>query len=631
MCIDLINSAKLFHDGELFSAYELLGAHKKTSAGKAGYIFRVWAPNAVAVHITGAFCDWDARYSMRKITEKGLWELFIPGLSEYDSYKYMIEDREGQILYKADPYGYHAELRPETASKIYDLEGYEWKDAAWLKKRAVANPYAAPMNIYEVHLGSWKRYEDGNFFSYSKLVEELIPYVKNMGYTHIELMPISEYPYDGSWGYQIIGYFAVTSRYGTPAEFMGFVDKCHQAGIGVIMDWVPGHFPKDAAGLYKFDGTACYEYSDEFKNKHEAWGTMVFDWARHEVKSFLISNAVFWFDKFHIDGLRVDAVASMLYLDYNRSSGNWRPNRHGGKENLEAIDFLKQLNKVVFGRFPYALMIAEESTSWPMVTKPTDIGGLGFNFKWNMGWMNDTLCYMGQDSLFRGGCHNKITFSMTYAFSENFILPLSHDEVVHVKGSLSNKMPGTLKEKLANLRTYFTYMMCHPGKKLIFMGGELAQFSEWNYEAELDWYLLDTKEHEKFHEFVKDLNHIYKNRQELWECDTDWDGFQWVNADDSDRNVFSFRRFDKAGNELMIICNFSPICYEEYLINLEDAAEYHLVFTSDAKDYGGLGAVCKCETRPGKANEGTSPCLALDIPGFSTSIWKRIRRCNNVD
>lgn len=630
MSNDRINNIKRFHDGELFSAYELLGAHKAVVAEEEGYVFRVWAPNAVTVSVTGDFCGWNDGFAMEKITDKGLWERFIPGLVEYTAYKYRIEDRAGGFRYKADPYGFHAELRPGTASKIYDLDGYEWGDAAWIKSRAATNPYESPMNIYEVHLGSWRRYADGNFFSYTKLAEELIPYVKKMGYTHIELMPLSEYPYDGSWGYQIIGYFAVTSRYGKPTEFMEFVDRCHRAGIGVIMDWVPGHFPKDAAGLYRFDGTACYEYADELKDEHKAWGTMVFDWSRHEVKSFLISNAVYWFDKFHIDGLRVDAVASMLYLDYNRSAGAWRPNRYGGNENLEAIDFLKQLNKEIFAKFPYALMVAEESTAWPMVTKPIDVGGLGFNFKWNMGWMNDTLCYMEQDSLFRGGCHHKMTFSLTYAFSENFILPLSHDEVVHVKGSLSNKMPGNRQEKLANLRTYLTYMICHPGKKLMFMGGELAQFSEWNYETELDWYLLDTPDHNKFHQFIKDLNHIYKSRRELWECDTDWSGFQWIQADDSEKNVFAFRRFDKDGNELMIIANFSPIFHQKYLIHVEAGAEYRLIFTSDAKAYGGSGTDRKGKTVRGKANRDGSACLTLNIPGFSVSLWKRRRRCTHV-
>ncbi len=621
--MDLKSEITLFHSGKLFCAYEILGAHKTTQEGETGYVFRVWAPNAAAVYVVGDFNDWNLTHAMYKISKEGLWELFVPGLCMYDNYKYAIEDRTGVIRHKADPYGFHSELRPNTASKLYSLDGYEWRDAQWRERQTVADPYRSPINIYEVHAGSWRRYADGNCFSYVKLAEELIPYVKEMGYTHIELMPISEYPYDGSWGYQISGYFSVTSRYGTPHEFMEFVDSCHAAGIGVILDWVPGHFPKDAAGLYCFDGGACYEYADPRKGEHKEWGTMVFDWGKNEVQSFLISNAVYWFDKFHIDGLRVDAVASMLYLDYGREYGQWQANRYGGNENLEAVAFLRELNKTVFAEFPYALMIAEESTAWPMVTKPVHIGGLGFNFKWNMGWMNDTLCYMRQDSLFRGGCHNKMTFSMTYAFSENFILPLSHDEVVHMKGSLVNKMPGVLLDKLANLRAYLTYMICHPGKKLLFMGGELAQFSEWNYQGKLDWHLLEIPEHRCFHTFVRDLNHLYKAQRALWECDTDWDGFRWVDADNSDRNLFSFRRFDRDGNELLIIANFSPIFYKNHLLKIDREGEYHLLFSSADILYGGEGGAQTIAVLCDDPDEESSMSLSFDIPGFSTSIWER--------
>ena len=521
----LETSIHLFHQGKNCHAYTLLGAHRQERGGADGYVFRVWAPNARAAYVTGDFNGWSTDHPMEKRTDQGLWEAFVPGLSEYCCYKYILEDDSGRRHYKGDPYAFHAQTRPETASRLYDLDGYQWRDKAWRSRKRGENPYREPMNIYEVHFGSWKRFEDGNFFDYHKMAEELIPYVKDMGYTHIELMPLAEYPYDGSWGYQIIGYYAATSRYGTPDGLMAFIDACHNAGISVILDWVPGHFPKDEAGLYRFDGQPCYEYGDPLKAEHRDWGTMVFDWGRNEVKSFLISNAVFWLDKFHADGLRVDAVASMLYLDYNREHGEWRPNAYGGKENLEAIDFLRELNAEVFARFPSVLMIAEESTAWPLVTKPVDVGGLGFNFKWNMGWMNDTLLYMQQDPLFRGGCHNHLTFALTYIFSENYILPLSHDEVVHMKGSLIGKMPGEYEAKFANLRAYLSYMMTHPGKKLLFMGGELAQFSEWSCEGQLDWDLLEYPLHQKFHRFIKELNQLYLAQAPLWEMDDSWAGF----------------------------------------------------------------------------------------------------------
>jgi len=604
----------LFHQGTAHKAYEFMGAHPDEKDGVWGYTFRTWAPNAKNVYVAGRFNWWSAYHPMQKITEKGLWEVFVPGLSTYEVYKFIIEDSDGTMRYKADPYGYHTELRPATGSKIFPLGNYEWKDAKWRKKLENKSPYNEPMNIYEVYFGAWKKYKDGNFFNYRKMAEELIPYVKEMGYTHIELMPMSEYPYDGSWGYQCTGYYAATSRYGKPDEFMAFIDECHLNEIGVILDWVPGHFPKDEAGLYKFDGDYCYEYEDLLKNEHKDWGTMIFDWGKNEVRSFLISNAVFWFDKFHIDGMRVDAVASMLYLDYGKNHGEWRPNVHGGHENLEAIAFLKDLNTAVFSHFPNALMMAEESTSWPLVTKPAELGGLGFNFKWNMGWMNDSLQYIKQDPYFRSGCHNHLTFVMTYFISENYILPLSHDEVVHMKGSLLNKMPGEYDEKFANLRAYVGYMMTHPGKKLMFMGGEFAHFAEWNYEKELDWNLLDYPAHREFHTFAKDLNWFYKEHSELWELDDSWDGFEWIDPDDCDNNVLTFKRKNRKGDELIIISNFAATSHDRYKTKLNDSEKFELLFSSDDEKYGGEGGISSI------IENGV-----VVIPPLSTSIWRKIR------
>jgi len=606
-----------------YRVYELLGAHPDKRNEEEGYVFRTWAPNAKAIYLVGDFNDWNVNLPMQKIKAQDCWEIFVPGMKEFTSYKYILEDVTGKRIYKADPYGFHAETRPDTASKTFNLDKYKWKDKKWQNRKQKVNLYESPMNIYEVHFGSWKKYEDGNFFDYHKMTQELIPYVKGMGYTHIELMPMSEYPYDGSWGYQIIGYYAATSRYGTPDGFMAFIDACHNAGLGVILDWVPGHFPKDEAGLYQFDGGTCYEYQDNLKNEHKDWGTMVFDWGRDEIRSFLISNAIFWLEKFHIDGLRVDAVASMLYLDYGRDAGQWRANIYGGHENLEAVEFLQELNKTVFSNFPNALMIAEESTAWPMVTKPVDVGGLGFNFKWNMGWMNDTLVYMEQDTFFRGGCHHHLTFAMTYMYSENFILPLSHDEVVHMKGSLIGKMPGEYAAKFANLRTYLAYMIAHPGKKLFFMGTELAQFSEWNYETQLDWNLLDYPMHKKFHKFIKDLNHLYKERPQLWELDDVWEGFQWINSDDSNNNVLSFKRFDKSGHEMMIISNFSAVAYKQYLLGIESKTQYRLLFSTADKRYGGDGLNQNAVTAEDVSYYGKPYSIALDIPELSTSLWVR--------
>ena len=621
---DLELPVYLFHQGTAAKAYELMGAHPAMINGKQGYTFRVWAPNAQKVSVAGDFNGWDpAGFPMEKITAQGIWQAFIPDLKEYSAYKYIITDAPGNQLTKTDPYSFHMETRPGTASKIYEVDHYQWNDSKWRKKQETNSPYSTPMNIYEVHLGSWKKYEDGHYFNYEKLAEELIPYVKEMGYTHLELMPVSEYPFDGSWGYQVMGYFAPTSRYGTPEGFMSFVDACHEAEIAVILDWVPGHFPKDSNGLYRFDGSNCYEYDDDLKNEHIEWGTRIFDWGKNEVRSFLISNAMFWMDKYHIDGLRVDAVASMLYLDYGRKDGQWRPNVNGGRENLEAVSFLQDLNKTIFQFYPNALMIAEESTSWPMVTKPVDVNGLGFNFKWNMGWMNDTLQYMKTDPLFRKGAHNNLTFSFTYFFSENFILPLSHDEVVHGKNSLVNKMPGDYESKFANLRTYLAYMMAHPGKKLLFMGCELAQFIEWDFKKELDWNLLDFEMHKKFKEFVKELNHFYLKSSELWEQDDGWEGFQWIEPDDSDNNIISFRRINKKGRDLIIACNFSPVDRTNYRIGAAKKGIYTTVFHSGLEKYGGTceNTMKKITAEPITQN-GYDYSIKVDLPGLSTIFWR---------
>ncbi|MEL7655104.1 MAG: 1,4-alpha-glucan branching protein GlgB [Bacillota bacterium] len=614
----------LFHQGTAVKAYEIMGSHSAVINGKKGCVFRVWAPQAKNISVIGDFNEWNAEgFLMEKITAQGIWQLFIPDIKEYTAYKYLIEDKQGNQFTKSDPFGFHMETRPGTASKIYDIDQYQWKDSKWRSRQKNKLPYSAPMNIYEVHLGSWKKYEDGNYFDYHKLTEELIPYVKEMGYTHLELMPVSEYPFDGSWGYQVIGYYAPTSRYGTPEGFMSFIDACHQAGIAVILDWVPGHFPKDSNGLYCFDGSNCYEYDDPLKNEHKEWGTRIFDWGKNEVRSFLISNAMFWLEKYHIDGLRVDAVASMLYLDYGRKDGQWRPNVNGGRENLEAVSFLQDLNKAIFQAYPNTLMIAEESTAWPMVTKPVHAGGLGFNFKWNMGWMNDTLQYMKTDPLFRKGSHNHLTFSFTYFFSENFILPLSHDEVVHGKCSLINKMPGEYESKFANLRTYFAYMMAHPGKKLLFMGSEFAQFIEWDYQKELDWNLLSFEMHRKFHDFMKELNQFYLTSPELWEQDDGWDGFQWIQADDSDSNIISFRRISKKGDNLIIVCNFSPVSRNNYRIGVPDSGIYKPVFHSGLEKFGGtsdnITNECKTDVI---AHNGYEYSLEVDLPGLSTIYWR---------
>lgn len=578
----------LFKQGTNYDAQSFLGAHLTAMGERQGVQFRVWAPRAKAVSVVGDFNSWlPAAAPMVNVDESGVWECFVEGLREYDIYKFCVTTPDDELAFKADPYATHTETRPSNCSKVYNLGGYYWRDEAWRKKQKANDPLSVPINIYEMHAGSWRTYPDGNPFNYRDLAKELVPYLKDMGYTFVELMPVSEYPFDGSWGYQVTGYFAPTSRYGTPHDFMAFVDACHVAGIGVIVDWVPAHFPKDAFGLYKFDGTNCYEDQNPLRAEHKEWGTMVFDYARPEVQSFLISSALFWLEQYHLDGLRVDAVASMLYLDYNRHDGEWQPNKYGDNKNLEAIDFLKKLNTAVFARCPHVLMIAEESTSFPLVSRPVSDGGLGFNLKWNMGWMNDMLSYMSTDPLFRAGNHQKLTFSFFYAFSENFVLPISHDEVVHGKCSLINKMPGDYEQKFAGLRAFYGYMMAHPGKKLLFMGQEFAQFLEWNEDQQLDWGLLAYDRHRQMQDFVRTLNKLYQSNAAFWQDDFTWDGFQWIVPDDNTQSVIAFLRKDKKGNEIIAVCNFTPVEHLDYRIGVPRKGTYKEILNSDSAVFGG--------------------------------------------
>ncbi|WP_429158929.1 1,4-alpha-glucan branching protein GlgB [Desulfitispora alkaliphila] len=580
----------LFHKGENFRSYEMLGAHIVNRDGEFGTSFALWAPNARAVSIVGDFNQWQPEEHKMERVNGEIWHIFIPDLGEGELYKYHIVTATGQVVYKADPYGYWAELRPKSASRTYQLGEYKWQDQEWQRQKQSWDSYSAPVNIYEVHLGSWKRNDRGEYLSYRELADELIPYVVEMGYTHVELLPVMEHPLDDSWGYQVTGYFAPTSRHGTPGDFMYFVDQCHQAGIGVILDWVPSHFCKDAHGLIQLDGTYLYEPDDPLRRDSAQWGTRNFDFGRTEVRSFLISNALYWLEVFHLDGLRVDAVASMLYLDYGREEGEWRPNQYGGRENIDAIQFLKRLNEAVFENCPWALVIAEESTAWPMVSGPTYAGGLGFNYKWNMGWMNDMLQYMEKDPVNRKWHHNLITFSFMYAFSENFVLPLSHDEVVHGKKSLLDKMPGDYWQKFANLRALYGYMMAHPGKKLLFMGGELGQFIEWRHYEELQWHLLEYPMHQKLKQYVRELNEFYLSENSLWEQDCHWEGFQWIDPNDYNQSVISFRRNDKSNNDFVVVlCNFTPVVRWEYRIGVPKLGRYREVFNSDWSQYGGSG------------------------------------------
>ena len=608
----------LFHQGKNAEAYKLFGSHFAEKDGVRGVVFRVWAPKAADVSVVGDFNHWNREESyMKKISDGGIWELFIPGLKKFDNYKYSIRTERGQIKLKADPYGYHMETRPNTASKVYDISGYNWKDSKWMDEK----------NIYEVHLNSWfTKTDEEELFSYMQLAEKLVPYVKEMGYTHIEMMPIAEFPFDGSWGYQQIGYYAPTSRFGTPSDFMEFVDYCHTHGVGVILDWVPAHFPKDAAGLYEFDGDYCYEYSDPNKREHYNWGTRVFDWGKPEVQSFLISNANYWLSEYHVDGLRVDAVASMLYLDYDRQGGAWTPNKNGGNENLEAVDFLQNLNSCLFSRHPGLLMIAEESTAWPMVTKPVDIGGLGFNFKWNMGWMNDMLSYMSMSPEYRQYNHDKLTFSFYYAFSENYILPISHDEVVYGKCSMLDKMSGPREKRFASLRTFLAYMTAHPGKKLMFMGQEFAQFKEWNYKTGLDWDILKFPEHSQYQSFVKAMNKFYLDNKPLWEIDYDWSGFSWISNDDNKNSVIVFRRIASNGDELIAVCNFLPNEHEQYSFGVPYYADYKEVFTTDDKKFGGDSDGNASYTAQCEGMHGLEYSITMKIPAMSAVFLKPVNK-----
>ena len=613
----------LFHQGTNAHAWELLGAHRQLN-GKTN--FCTWAPHAAAISVVGDFNGWDtAANPMTRLNEQGLWGATVELTHDYDCYKYQITTANGRTLYKADPFAFHTQTPPENASKIYRLAGYRWHDAEWMTERAAQDARSLPVNIYELHIGSWRRNADGNYYSYLQLAEELPTYLTEMGYTHVELLPPTEHPYDGSWGYQVTGYYAPSSRYGTPHDFMALVDALHEAGIGVIMDWVPAHFPKDEFGLYEYDGACCYEYSDPAKWEHKDWGTRVFDFGRTEVQSFLTSSANFWAHTYHIDGIRVDAVASMLYLDYGRQEGEWRPNINGGRENLEAVAFLRKLNSAVLSEHPGFLMIAEESTAWPLVTRPPEIGGLGFNFKWNMGWMNDTLFYTSLDPYFRSYNHDKLTFSMMYAFSENFVLPISHDEVVHGKGSLLNKMPGDYNQKFAGLRTFMGYMMTHPGKKLLFMGCEFGQFIEWDYHKQLDWMLLDYDSHRKTKGYIRALNHYYLAHPALWQVEDNWDGFRWLNADDNTRSVITYYRADEKGKKSLVLCNFAASRWEDYRMGVPEAGTYRVALCSEEEQYGGAGFDRETLYRSEEQPLGQwAHSITLDVPPLSCMILESI-------
>ncbi len=615
-----------FHEGTNFSAYEYLGAHYDKEKGI--YTFRTWAPNADEVFVTGDFCNWSDSIPMTRETKAGLWSATLHGPEENFKYKYIIK-RDGRELYKADPYAFYCEKAPDTASVFYNSK-YKWGDGAWLKyrKKNYHEPeYSLPINIYEVHAGSWKLKEDGTFLNYRELAHELCDYVKSMGYTHVELMPIAEHPFDGSWGYQVCGYYAPTSRYGTPDDFKYFVDYMHKAGVGVILDWVPAHFPKDAHGLYEFDGSPLYEYQGYDRMESRGWGTRRFDVGRNEVQCFLFSNALFWLREFHVDGLRVDAVASMIYLDFDREPGEWNPNPDGSNDCKEAVAFFKKLGKLVREQFPDTLLVAEESTAWSNVTKPSEAGGLGFNYKWNMGWMNDLLSYVELDPIYRKDHHEKVTFSLMYAYSENFILPISHDEVVHGKKSLLDKAPGDYWQKFAGTRAFLGYMMTHPGKKLLFMGSEIGQFREWDYKGSIEWFLLDYEMHSKFKDYVRDLNFVYLENKPMWEIDYSWDGFRWIDADNRNWGILSYVRYDREGNCMVTVINFTPVGREGYIFGVPEGGSYIELINSDDTKYGGTGrtnqGVLKAEKQPCHNMEHS---LKIDVGPYGAMVFKAAKK-----
>jgi 1,4-alpha-glucan branching enzyme len=617
----------LYCEGNHYEIYEKLGAHLCEINGHRGVSFAVWAPNAQRVSVVSDFNGWDGRvHPMRKRRESGIWEIFIPGVDVGAHYKFEVRNSEGQIVLKSDPFAFFGQHGLETASMVYDLERFTWTDYTWLEARKHRTWYKEPISIYEVHFGSWARVpeENNRYLSYVEFADRLIPYVKSLGYTHIELMPVAEHPFDGSWGYQVTGYFAPTSRFGNPDEFRLFVDRCHEHGIGVILDWVPGHFPKDAHGLASFDGTHLYEHADPRKGEHRDWGTLIFNYGRNEVRNFLIANGLFWIDKYHIDGLRVDAVASMLYLDYSRQPGEWVPNVHGGRENLEAIYFMKRFNEVSYERFPGIMTIAEESTAWPGVSRPTYLGGLGFGFKWNMGWMHDFLQYMSLDPVFRRYHQGDITFSLLYAFQEHFILVLSHDEMVHGKGSLIAKMPGDMWQKFANLRMFYAWMYAHPGKKLLFMGGEFGQWKEWNHDQSLDWHLLDHPEHDGLRRLVQHLNHLYQNEPAFFELDEGYEGFEWIDFHDSDNSVVAFARKARSGPPVLVVINATPVPRAGYRVGVPGEGWYEEILNTDAQTYGGSNVGnyggMHAEATPW---QGQTHSIMLTLPPLGAVAMKR--------
>jgi 1,4-alpha-glucan branching enzyme len=617
----------LLGEGSHARAYERLGAQLRTVEGVAGTNFCVWAPNAQAVSVVGDFNHWDGRtHPMRKHIPNGIWELFVPGLTAGEKYKLRIKQQNGEVMDKTDPFGFYAEVPPRTASIVTDFTQHRWGDDEWLQRRRETNPLHEPISIYEVHLGSWRRGGDGphGWLNYREIAHELVEYCRQMGYTHIELLPVSEHPFTGSWGYQTVGYYAVTSRYGTPEDFMYFVDHCHQNGIGVILDWVPAHFPRDGHGLSRFDGTALYEHDDPRQGEHPDWGTLIFNYGRNEVRNFLIANALFWFDKYHIDGLRSDAVASMLYLDYSREDGEWTPNEYGGRENVPAITLLQEVNRLAHAQFPGILMIAEESTAWTGVSRPVDMGGLGFTLKWNMGWMNDTLSYMRHEPIHRRFHHNELTFSLIYAFTENFTLPLSHDEVVHGKGSLLDQMPGDLWQKFANLRLLFAYMWTHPGKKLLFMGSDMGQWNQWDYDSDLQWDLLQWDTHRGVQRLVSDLNALYRQEKALHHFDFDGAGFEWIDCHAGDDSVLTYLRKGSDPDDFLIVCcNFTPVIRQDYQVGTPRGGWYKEILNTDLSYYGGSDVanhLGRMASEPG--SQGRPFALSVTLPPLSVVVFK---------